>query len=104
MSKVVIENISKVYSGAAEVKCLEDISLTISNGEFLCILGPSGCGKSTLLEIIAELQEATSGEINFYQGQSKQSNVNMGFVFQDPSLFPWRTVNENVELGLESKE
>jgi ABC-type nitrate/sulfonate/bicarbonate transport system ATPase subunit len=101
MAEFVINHISKTYPGSDATVSLEDISLTIRDGEFLCILGPSGCGKSTLLEILAGLQQPTSGDIFFNQSPLQTPNNKLGFVFQDPSLYQWRTVTENVELGLE---
>lgn len=96
-----IRHVSKVYSGAVPTVALEDIDLTIHDGEFLCILGPSGCGKSTLLEMLAGLQLPTSGEIVYGDKILQGPDRRLGVVFQDPSLYPWRTVFENVELGLE---
>ena len=65
MPKIEVKNINKLYtsSDGNEVHALQDINLTINDGEFVCIVGPSGCGKSTLLEIVAGLLDATSGEI-----------------------------------------
>ena len=103
MAEFVIRQVSKVYPGPSATTSLEEINLTVRDGEFLCILGPSGCGKSTLLEILAGLQQPTSGEILFNQEKLQTPNHKLGFVFQDPSLYPWRTVSDNVELGLEIK-
>ncbi|WP_325536759.1 ABC transporter ATP-binding protein [Sporomusa sp.] len=103
MAEFVIRQVSKVYPGPSATKSLEEINLTIRDGEFLCILGPSGCGKSTLLEILAGLQQPTSGEIFFNQEKLQTPNPKLGFVFQDPSLYPWRTIADNVALGLEIK-
>ncbi|WP_028562623.1 ABC transporter ATP-binding protein [Paenibacillus pinihumi] len=96
-----IRGVSKVYGGAAPTETLSNINLTIRDGEFLSILGPSGCGKSTLLEILAGLQLPTSGEVWFGGKKLKGPGIERGVVFQDPSLYPWRTVSKNVELGLE---
>ena len=70
---------------------VHDVSLEIREGEFVSIVGPSGCGKSTLLKITSGLLAATSGEIELAAG-------NLGYVFQDATLMPWRTVRRNVEL------
>lgn len=96
-----INGVSKIFDGHSPVVTLQDIRLTIEDGEFLCILGPSGCGKSTLLEILAGLQHASSGEVLFGGKPLKGPGKERGVVFQDPSLYPWRTVFQNVELGLE---
>lgn len=77
----------------------EDLHLDIPEGEFVCIVGRSGCGKSTLLRIIGGLEAATSGGVTF--GWSGGRTAQVGFVFQEPGLFPWRTVWDNVKLGLE---
>jgi NitT/TauT family transport system ATP-binding protein len=87
--------------GAVPVETLRQIDLTIEDGEFLCLLGPSGCGKSTLLEILAGLQQATSGTVLFDGQKLTGPGKERGVVFQDPSLYPWRTIFQNVELGLE---
>jgi NitT/TauT family transport system ATP-binding protein len=73
---------------------LEDLSLTVDRGEFVSVVGPSGCGKSTLLRIIAGLTQATSGTVHC-------DADDVGYVFQDPTLLPWRTVRRNVELPAE---
>ncbi|REK74455.1 ABC transporter ATP-binding protein [Paenibacillus paeoniae] len=96
-----IRGVSKVYGGSTPTETLSDIHLTIQDGEFLSILGPSGCGKSTLLEILAGLQLPTSGEVWFGGEKLKGTGIERGVVFQDPSLYPWRTIYKNVELGLE---
>ncbi|MDR1825440.1 MAG: ABC transporter ATP-binding protein [Bifidobacteriaceae bacterium] len=70
---------------------LEDVDLTIRSGEFVSVVGPSGCGKSTLLRIASGLEEATAG-------QTWLDIQRIGYVFQDATLLPWRTVQENVEL------
>lgn len=96
-----IDAVSKVYGGSAPTETLSNIDLTIEDGEFLSILGPSGCGKSTLLEILAGLQLPSSGEVRFGGKKLQGPGIERGVVFQDPSLYPWRTVFRNVELGLE---
>jgi NitT/TauT family transport system ATP-binding protein len=72
-------------------KALSDVSLDVAKGEFVTIVGPSGCGKSTLLKIASGLLEATSGDISVDRDR-------IGYVFQDATLLPWRTVRRNVEL------
>lgn len=96
-----VNGVSKSYGGANPTETLKNIDLTIEDGEFLSILGPSGCGKSTLLEILAGLQSPTSGEVLFDGKKLDGPDKQRGVVFQDPSLYPWRTVFRNVELGLE---
>ncbi|HEY7205296.1 MAG TPA: ABC transporter ATP-binding protein [Methylomirabilota bacterium] len=84
---------------AGALSVFEDLRLDIPDGEFVCIVGRSGCGKSTLLRIIGGLETATTGGVTF--GQSGGRRGPIGFVFQEPGLFPWRTVWDNVKLGLE---
>lgn len=85
------------------VTALENIDLTIPRGSFLTLLGPSGCGKSTLLRVIADLVEPTSGRLTVMGGEASMARHNreIGFVFQDAALLPWRTVMQNVTLPLE---
>lgn len=103
MPEVEFRNISKSYSNVEgdETVALENINLTVKDGEFVCVLGPSGCGKSTLLEIAAGLLPRSGGEI--FLGDKPQSGTSrdIGVVFQDSSLFPWRSIRKNVEFGLE---
>lgn len=101
MPKIVLDNIFKVYPGDKETEVLRDINLTINSGEFVCILGPSGCGKSTLLEIIAGLQRPSRGQVLLDGIPVTDPHPDVGVVFQDSSLYPWRTVLENVEQGPE---
>ncbi|MBI4298511.1 MAG: ABC transporter ATP-binding protein [Chloroflexi bacterium] len=86
-----------------ELIALQDITLEVGRGEFISILGPSGCGKSTLLRIIGGLLEPTSGSVavNGRSPREAQADKALGFVFQEPSLLPWRTVVDNICLPLE---
>ncbi|MGF7186696.1 ABC-type nitrate/sulfonate/bicarbonate transport system ATPase subunit [Desulfitispora alkaliphila] len=98
-----IKEIEKTFitERGAQVNALKDINLSVDKNEFICLLGPSGCGKSTLLRLIAGLEVETKGEI-FYQGESlTKGHKDIGMVFQQYSLLPWRTVINNVTLGLE---
>lgn len=85
----------------AEIPTIEDFSLTLNAGEFVCLVGQSGCGKTTLLNSIAGLDKNYSGEIQI-GNQSKKSQI--GYVFQQPCLLPWRTVRENIELVFANKK
>ncbi len=80
---------------------IEDLNLTVAKGEFLSIIGPSGCGKSTVLKLISGLTPATSGNILVDGMTPKNARETMAFIFQDPTLLPWRTVRANAGLGLE---
>lgn len=99
--KVKIDNVVKKYSGRnGEMVALNGVSLDIHENEFVCVVGPSGCGKSTLLNIIAGLHEPTSGQV-LVDGQAVSSpGPDRGVVFQQYALFPWLTVQKNVEFGL----
>ncbi|WP_326512733.1 ABC transporter ATP-binding protein [Clostridium intestinale] len=101
MPKIILNHINKVYPGTDGTKALEDINLTIEEGEFVAILGPSGCGKSTLLEIIAGLLKQSSGDVFLGNEKLDGPSKDIGVVFQDSSLFPWRTIRKNIEFGLE---
>ncbi len=83
------------------VRALQNVSFTVNEGEFLSIIGPSGCGKTTLLRIIGGLIEQTEGEVIFKKGAVQDLHKNSGFVFQDPTLLPWRKVLGNTLLPLE---
>lgn len=98
-----VKDVGKIYEGHVPVETLQNINLSIKDGEFVCLLGPSGCGKSTLLEILAGLQSPSSGDVLFDGESMKGTDKRLGVVFQDPSLYPWRTISRNVELGLEMR-
>ena len=100
--QVVIEHIEKCYEGrnGQRVVALEDISLTIREEEFVALVGPSGCGKSTLLNLVGGLLSPSAGRI-CVEGLAEDRDPNVGMVFQDVGLFPWRTVAGNIAFGLE---
>lgn len=104
MSKVIINSVSKIFeSKGVEFKSLDSIDLKVNDGEFLCILGPSGCGKSTILRLIAGLDNPSNGEIIMDDKVIVGPDHKRGMVFQEYSLFPWRSVIENVAFPLEMK-
>ncbi|SET78149.1 NitT/TauT family transport system ATP-binding protein [Natronincola peptidivorans] len=84
-----------------EIDALSGIDMTIHENELICILGPSGCGKSTLLRIIAGLEKPSSGEVYYKDKEIKKCHKEIGMVFQQYTLLPWRNIIENVALGLE---
>jgi sulfonate transport system ATP-binding protein len=85
------------------LKILEDINLEVGACEIVAILGPSGCGKTTLLRIIAGLERPTAGEVLLDKMRVERPDPRMGMVFQEHALLPWRTVLDNVSIGLEMK-
>lgn len=94
-SLITINNLSKKYNTlSGEVKAIDDINLTIEEGEIVAIIGSSGCGKSTLLSILAGLEEMTKGCILFNE------KYNIGYMLQQDALLPWLSIYENAILGL----
>lgn len=89
--------------GSGSICALQDVSLSVNNGQFVSIIGPSGCGKTTMLRIISGLEKPTSGEVFIKDEKPKEPWRHVGFVFQEYALFPWRTVCNNIEFGLEIK-
>ncbi len=100
--KVKIDHVVKTYqTRSGETVALNGIDLEIKENEFICVVGPSGCGKSTLLNIIAGLLEPTSGQV-YVDGKAVEGpGPDRGVVFQQYALFPWLTVQKNVEFGLQ---
>ena len=89
-----IHDVSQTYhGGASAIRALDRVSLEVAPGELVCLLGASGCGKSTLLNLIVGLYDITSGTIDV-------GGRRVAMVFQEPALFPWLTVQKNVELGM----
>jgi NitT/TauT family transport system ATP-binding protein len=91
-------------NGKKYVTAITDINLTINKGELLVIVGPSGCGKSTLLDLFAGLAEPTSGKIIVADNAERKTGMSRGMVQQGYALFPWRTVRQNIEFGLEVRK
>jgi NitT/TauT family transport system ATP-binding protein len=87
----------------APLPVLNDVSLTVKPGEFIALLGPSGCGKSTLLRLVAGLEKPSAGHILADGAEIAGPDPHRVVVFQDPTLFPWRTVAQNIALGPEAR-
>ena len=102
-SLVELRHISQIYgTGVHRFVALQDVNLHLHEGEFVALLGPSGCGKSTLLRIITGLQQPTAGQV-LYRGQPVPGvNPHTTIVFQTFALFPWLTVQANVEVALKA--
>lgn len=97
--EVELSVVTKRFRGSATA--LENVSLRIERGEFISFLGPSGCGKSTLLKLISGLISVTEGEVRVNGMTPQNAREMMSFIFQDATLLPWRTVEQNVGLGME---
>ena len=96
MSKILeIKNLNKKYYGMKqELVAIKDISFSVEEGEYLAIVGPSGCGKSTLLNIIGNIDTKNGGEVIL------EGDINIGYMLQEDSLFPWLTILDNCLIGL----
>jgi NitT/TauT family transport system ATP-binding protein len=100
--KLVVDGVSRTFGrGKHEALALDGVSMDVAAGELVCLLGSSGCGKSTLLNIIAGLDAASVGEVRIDGDVVIGPGADRGVVFQGYSLFPWRTVAENIAFGLE---
>jgi len=98
--RVVCEKLGKSYTGIqSPVQALRDVSLTVEDGEFVCLIGSSGCGKTTLLKLIAGLLTPTIGRIQF-EDRPQDGRPATALVFQQHGLFPWMTVIDNIAFGL----
>jgi NitT/TauT family transport system ATP-binding protein len=97
--EIEIAGVSKRYGEGTAV--LDSISIAVAKEEFISIIGPSGCGKSTILKLIAGLTPPTGGTIRVEGMTPQNAREIISFVFQDATLLPWRTVKENIALGLE---
>lgn len=102
-AKLAVRNLNKTFHDSGGVHALQDIDLTVNEGEFVVLVGPSGCGKSTLLNIIGGLETASSGIVTLDGREVTQPGADRGMVFQGYSLFPWLNVRNNVEFGLKMK-
>lgn len=106
--KLKVSNLQKIFPAAnkkeKDLIALKDINLEVKESEFVVMVGPSGCGKSTLINIIGGLEEATEGEVLIEGKPVTAPGADRGMVFQGYSLFPWLTVQKNVEFGLKMKK
>ena len=103
--KLRVENLSKVFSnGNQQIHAISEVNLEIRQSEFVMIVGPSSCGKTTLINIIGGLEKASSGSVLLDGRQISGPGADRGMVFQGYSLFPWLTVQKNVEFGLKMKK
>ncbi|OGH88365.1 MAG: hypothetical protein A3J93_04920 [Candidatus Magasanikbacteria bacterium RIFOXYC2_FULL_42_28] len=103
MSLIQIQNVNKLYTGAIkqdENYALDMVNFDIKPGEFFCVLGPSGCGKTTLLNIMAGFEKPTNGKIIINGSEVTGPSPKNIVVFQEYGLFPWKTVEKNIEFPL----
>ena len=106
---VIVEGVTQIWPGqrGAGVKALDQITHRFPSHRFTCLLGPSGCGKSTLIQIIAGLEDASSGTVKIVDPAAPDVGRRIGadsvMVWQNLNLFPWRTVIDNIAFGLEMK-
>lgn len=102
--KLIFANVSVTYSrGKHFIEALRDVNFSIQDKEFVCVLGPSGCGKTTILNLIGGFINPTSGNVFLGGCRIIRPDARCGFVFQQHSLFPWKTARKNIELGLRMK-
>lgn len=104
-SVIYVKDLQKTYFTAkGAVTAMKDVNINVMENEFVSIVGPSGCGKSTLLRMIAGLDEATSGRIVINDRDVIGPGADRGMVFQSYTLFPWKTVAENIKFGLKLRK
>jgi len=97
-------NVSNICKQFGELVVLDRMSFDIHDGEFLCVVGPSGCGKTTFCNVLARLLPLTAGTITIDGEEINYQKHNVSFVFQEPSCIPWRTLWDDVKIGLEIKK
>jgi NitT/TauT family transport system ATP-binding protein len=103
-TKLAVSGATKFYqTKSGPVHALDNVSLDVREGEFLCIIGPSGCGKTTLLWSMAGLHPLTSGRITLDGKPITGPNPEIAMIFQDANLLPWRSLEKNIELPFELK-
>ena len=91
--KISVKNLTKKFD---DLTVLDNISFNINKGDFVCIVGPTGCGKTTFLNLLVKLIEPTAGQILIDGEPADPKKHNISFVFQEPSNFPWLTVEDNI--------
>jgi ABC-type nitrate/sulfonate/bicarbonate transport system ATPase subunit len=100
--KLLVRDVTRTYvHGKQKLEVLRPIDLTVAQGEFVTLIGPSGCGKSTLFNIIAGIDQPDTGVVAIDGDESRDRAGKCGYMLQQPLLLPWRTVEENVMLGLD---
>ncbi|GHV29945.1 ABC transporter ATP-binding protein [Spirochaetia bacterium] len=104
--EIQIRDVRKAFAqtGGPDVVALNNISLDFNSGEFISLIGPSGCGKSTLLRLIAGLISPDEGHLSLDKTEITGPGYERGLVFQDPTLFPWKNIYENIAFGLRARK
>ena len=98
--KIEVKHLTKYFG---DLHVLDDISFKVKKGEFICVVGPTGCGKTTFLNLLTRLIPPTSGEM-YIDGVPADPKIhNISFAFQEPSAFPWLTVEQNIAFGMRMK-
>jgi NitT/TauT family transport system ATP-binding protein len=104
MGSISFRNVDKVFGSAGGgMKALDDINLEIADKEFVAIVGPSGCGKTTCMRMVAGFETASSGQVAVNGKAVTAPGPDRAVVFQQFALFPWKTVRQNIDLGLRNK-
>ena len=100
---VTVEGVSHCFAtpGEGELQVLDNITLSIGQGEFVGVVGPSGCGKTTLMNVVAGLDVPTHGSVSVLEARPRAGNRDVGYLFARDALLPWRTVAANAELAME---
>ena len=103
--RLVAKDVLRVFDDAdkGELTALHDFDLEAEHGEIVALIGPSGCGKSTFLRLVAGLDKAQGGTIEYGGEPIKGPSYNRGFVFQETNLYPWLTVEKNIAFGLKAR-
>jgi ABC-type nitrate/sulfonate/bicarbonate transport system ATPase subunit len=104
MSHIDVKHLTKVFdTNGGPLTVVDDVSFKVGEGEFVCLLGPSGSGKSVTLNCIAGLLDATAGDVAVDGVSVRERKPNYGYIFQQPRLMPWRTVEENLLFALRAE-
>ena len=100
-NKIEVNHLTHRYG---DLLVLDDVSFTIKEGEFVCVVGPTGCGKTTFLNLLTRLIVSTSGEILIDGGAADPKKHNISFAFQERSAYPWLSVEDNIQFGMKIKK
>src|SRR3970040_109917 len=98
-----VDDVAYVYEGSTRTQALDGLTLAVHDNEFLAVVGPGGCGKTTLLRIAAGLLTPTRGTVLCGGSPVRAPGAERGYVFQEDAVFPWMTVQDNLEFGLRAK-